>query len=111
MFAAWVAGVFGATASCSPAQPSPYGAQSAVPVPDLAAKVLLHGMQVCLELLIAVALRNRDRIVLIWPLIHEYLNAIMTPNGAKAANPLVARVSLPFTFAIELPMAVQVLAT
>ncbi|KAL0041048.1 hypothetical protein WJX77_003321 [Trebouxia sp. C0004] len=50
--------------------------------------------QVCLELLIAVALRNRDRIVLIWPLLHEYLNAIMTPNGAKAANPLVARATL-----------------
>ena len=55
----------------------------------------LYGLQVCLELLIAVALRNRDRIVLIWPLVHEYLNAIMTPNGAKAAHPLVARVSLP----------------
>lgn len=52
-------------------------------------------LQVCLELLIAVALRNRDRIVLIWPLVHEYLNAIMTPNGAKAATPLVARVGLP----------------
>ena len=52
--------------------------------------------QVCLELLIAVALRNRDRIVLIWPLLHEYLNAIMTPNGSKAANPLVARVGTPF---------------
>ena len=51
-------------------------------------------LQVCLELLIAVALRNRDRIVLIWPLVHEYLSAIMTPNGAKAANPLVARVCL-----------------
>ncbi|KAL3131638.1 hypothetical protein ABBQ38_007935 [Trebouxia sp. C0009 RCD-2024] len=49
---------------------------------------------VCLELLIAVALRNRDRIVLIWPLVHEYLTAIMTPNGAKAANPLVARAAL-----------------
>lgn len=52
-------------------------------------------VQVCLELLIAVALRNRDRIVLIWPLVHEYLNAIMTPNGAKAATPLVARVGAP----------------
>lgn len=49
--------------------------------------------QVCLELLIALALRNRDRIVLIWPLIHEYLNAVMAPSGAKAANPLTARVS------------------
>ena len=57
-------------------------------------------LQVCLELLIAVALRNRDRIVLIWPLLHEYLNAIMTPNGAKAANPLVARVCLPVSFAV-----------
>ena len=59
--------------------------------------------QVCLELLIAVALRNRDRIVLIWPLLHEYLNAIMTPNGSKAANPLVARVShLPVADALPL---------
>jgi len=55
----------------------------------------------CLELLIAVALRNRDRIVLIWPLLHEYLNAIMTPNGAKAANTLVARVCLPSIFAFH----------
>ena len=58
-------------------------------------------LQVCLELLIAVALRNRDRIVLIWPLLHEYLNAIMTPNGAKAANPLVARVCLPSDLAFR----------
>ena len=56
----------------------------------------------CLELLIAVALRNRDRIVLIWPLLHEYLNAIMTPNGSKAANPLVARVGA-LSFAVDLP--------
>ena len=59
----------------------------------------LSVLQVCLELLIAVALRNRDRIVLIWPLVHEYLNAIMTPNGAKAATPLVARVGLPLIHA------------
>ena len=39
--------------------------------------------------------------ILIWPLLHEYLNAIMTPNGAKAANPLVARVCLPFSFAFR----------
>lgn len=61
-------------------------------------KVLRHNdlmsMQMCLELLVALALRNRDRIVLIWPLIHEYLNAVMAPSGAKAANALTARVRL-----------------
>ena len=49
--------------------------------------------QVCLELLVGLALRNRDRIVLIWPLIHEFLNPIMTPNGLQTADPLTARVS------------------
>ena len=49
-------------------------------------------LQVCLELLIAIALRNRDRIVLIWPLVHEYLAAVMSPDAAKTANPLVSRV-------------------
>ena len=49
-------------------------------------------LQVCLELLIAIVLRNRDRIVLIWPLVHEYLAAVMSPDAAKTANPLVSRV-------------------
>ncbi len=51
-----------------------------------------NALQVCLELLIAIALRNRDRIVLIWPLVHEYLAAVMSPDAAKTANPLVSRV-------------------
>ncbi len=45
-----------------------------------------HGVQVCLELVIAVALRNRDRILLMWPLVHDYLAAIMAPEGTRSAR-------------------------
>eukprot|EP00884_Botryococcus_braunii_P022699 jgi/Botrbrau1/9112/Bobra.0305s0016.2 len=50
--------------------------------------------EVCLELVIAVALRNRDRILLMWPLVHDYLAAIMAPEGSRSASPLVARAAL-----------------
>ncbi|KAK9828895.1 hypothetical protein WJX72_002652 [[Myrmecia] bisecta] len=50
--------------------------------------------EVCLELLVAIALRNRDRILLLWPLIHEYLAAIMAPEAALSASPLVSRACL-----------------
>ena len=37
-------------------------------------------VQMCLEMAIAVALRNRDRLLLIWPHIHEFLAAILAPS-------------------------------
>lgn len=48
-------------------------------------------LQLCLELLITLALRNRDRVGLIWPLVHEFLAAVTSPDTAERANPLVER--------------------
>jgi ribosomal RNA-processing protein 12 len=45
--------------------------------------------QLCLELLLTIALRNRDRIEVLWPLVHKMLAAIMAPDAARSANPLV----------------------
>ena len=42
----------------------------------------------------AIALRNRDRILLMWSLVHDYLALVMAQEGARNANPLVARASL-----------------
>ena len=36
-------------------------------------------LQMCVELVIAVALRNRDRLLLIWPTMHDFLAAILAP--------------------------------
>ena len=36
-------------------------------------------MQMCVELVIAVVLRNRDRLLLIWPYVHDFLAAILAP--------------------------------
>lgn len=36
--------------------------------------------------MIAVAIRNRDRILLMWPLVHDYLAAIMAPEGTSLAR-------------------------
>ena len=55
---------------------------------------LYFAMQVGLELLIVVALRNRDRLLLMWPLVHDMLSAILAPEHARAANPLVRRAAL-----------------
>lgn len=41
-----------------------------------------------------VALRNRDRLMLMWPLVHDMLSAILAPEHARAANPLVQRATL-----------------
>lgn len=43
----------------------------------------------CLQLLIRVTLRNRDRILLLWPTVYEHLKAIVT--SARAPSPLVER--------------------
>lgn len=55
-------------------------------------------VQMCLEMVIALSLRNRDRLLLIWPLVHDLLSAILAPpqQGAdkRAASPLVARAAL-----------------
>ena len=37
------------------------------------------GLQMCVEMVIAVALRNRDRLLLIWPHVHDFLAAILAP--------------------------------
>ncbi len=42
----------------------------------------------------AVALRNRDRLLLVWPLVHEYLAAVLAPEGPRGASALVARAAL-----------------
>ena len=34
----------------------------------------------CLEMVIAVALRNRDRLLVIWPHVHELLSPILAPS-------------------------------
>eukprot|EP00887_Chlorella_sp_A99_P008000 scaffold12.g8000.t1 len=56
--------------------------------------------ELALELLVTIALRNRDRGGLIWPLLHEFLAACTAPETAQArarawqggeANPLVER--------------------
>lgn len=51
-------------------------------------------MQVCLELVIAITLRNRDRVLLMWALVHDYLALVMAPEGARSANRLVERATL-----------------
>jgi brefeldin A-resistance guanine nucleotide exchange factor 1 len=49
----------------------------------------------CLEMVVALSLRNRDRLLLIWPLVHEFLAAALAPQGEKrGANALVARAAL-----------------
>lgn len=50
--------------------------------------------EMALELLITLALRNRDRVSLIWPLIHEYLAACTAADTAEEANALVERAVL-----------------
>lgn len=47
--------------------------------------------ELALELLVTLALRNRDRVALIWPLIHEYLAACTAADTAEEANALVER--------------------
>lgn len=37
----------------------------------------------CVELVIAVALRNRDRLLLIWPYVHDFLAAILAPAQVR----------------------------
>lgn len=51
-------------------------------------------MQVCLELMISLALRNRDRITLIWPQLHAHLATIMGNDVAKSANAIVERATV-----------------
>ena len=41
-----------------------------------------------------VALRNRDRLLLIWPLVHDLLSTILAPESARTANALVRRAAL-----------------
>ncbi|EIE18029.1 Sec7-domain-containing protein, partial [Coccomyxa subellipsoidea C-169] len=54
--------------------------------------------EMCLEMVIALSLRNRDRLLLIWPPVHAMLAAILAPGGQggdkRGASPLVARAAL-----------------
>ena len=43
----------------------------------------------------AVALRNRDRLLPIWPHVHEFLAAILAPSQVKQYCCLVSRMVLP----------------
>ncbi len=51
-------------------------------------------LQMCLEMVMAVALRNRDRLLPIWPHVHEFLAAILAPSQVRhplctvTANPI-----------------------
>ena len=47
--------------------------------------------ELALEILITLALRNRDRVSLIWPLIREYIAACINPDTAEYATPIVQR--------------------
>ncbi|GAB4821173.1 hypothetical protein N2152v2_008219 [Parachlorella kessleri] len=47
--------------------------------------------ELCLELLTTLVLRNRDRVGLLWPLLHEFLAACTSPDTAEKANALVER--------------------
>jgi brefeldin A-resistance guanine nucleotide exchange factor 1 len=47
--------------------------------------------ELALEILITLALRNRDRVALIWPLVHEYIAACLGAESAEQATPLVER--------------------
>lgn len=49
--------------------------------------------EVCLELLIGITIRNRDRIELLWPLVHSHLEAVIK-QGTHPASSLVERAVL-----------------
>jgi len=51
-------------------------------------------LKVGLELVIVVALRNRDRLLLIWPLVHDMMSTILARESARTANPIVRRATL-----------------
>ena len=34
-------------------------------------------------------LRNKERVMLVWPLVHDYLTLILSAEGAKPGNSLV----------------------
>ncbi|PSC74405.1 ARF guanine-nucleotide exchange factor GNOM isoform B [Micractinium conductrix] len=65
---------------------------SAGPVAE-AAKTGQHTRpaELCLELLVALALRNRDRVALIWPLLHEYFVVCLSAENVADVNSLVER--------------------
>ena len=61
-------------------------------------------VQMCLEMAIAVALRNRDRLLLIWPHIHEFLAAILAPSQVHGKDDLaqvIPRQPLPVSVPVK----------
>ena len=55
--------------------------------PSLAADCGCRCLQLCLEVLVALALRNRDRLLLIWPLLHDHLAHILAPQARPVPSP------------------------
>lgn len=49
--------------------------------------------ELCLELLIGITIRNRDRIELLWPYVHAHLETVIK-QGSHPASPLVERAVL-----------------
>ena len=52
-------------------------------------------LQMSLEMVMAVALRNRDRLLPIWPHVHEFLSAILAPAQVKQYLCMVFLTMLP----------------
>ena len=52
-------------------------------------------LQMCLEMVMAVALRNRDRLLPIWPHVHEFLAAVLAPSQVKQYLCMVFMTMLP----------------
>ena len=48
-------------------------------------RILCHP-QLCLELLLTTALRNRDRIQILWPPLHDVLALILGPNATRTST-------------------------
>ena len=53
-------------------------------------------LQMCLEMVMAVALRNRDRLLPVWPHVHEFLAAILAPSQVKQYLCMVVMTMTPY---------------
>lgn len=48
-------------------------------------------LQLCLELLLVLAMHNRQRLPLVWPVVHETLASCMDERAFRSPNPLTDR--------------------
>ena len=55
------------------------------PCPSVSDSTICHP-QLCLELLLTTALRNRDRIQILWPPLHDVLALILGPNATRTGT-------------------------